>query len=66
MEPNDVITLTPPQQRFADDCDATACMEASDHSGVFFYREEDGLANRWLVDAEGEVLDHTRFRRQTD
>lgn len=55
--------LTPAQARFAAVHRARPDQHAVwDDSLVFVYREESGITHRWLLNADGRVVDSAAFR----
>jgi len=57
-----VLVLSPAQEDFAEQHDATPGFDAGNGTGVFFYRHEERMTDRWLVDRQGAVLEEVHFR----
>jgi hypothetical protein len=56
-------SLTPAQLSFARKHGATpGCAAEINPRSVFFYRKTEIGAERWLVDADGRILDQAWFR----
>jgi hypothetical protein len=56
-------TLSREQRRFGEEHEATPGMHAGGRGQlVFFYRHERSGTHRWLVDADGEVVDFVSLR----
>lgn len=57
------IRLTPKQDRFAEEHNATVGTRTSDDRSVCLYRDLPGRTVRWIVGPSGDVRDQTAFRR---
>lgn len=57
------IRLTPKQDRFAEEHNATVGTRTPDDQSVCLYRDLPGRTVRWIVGPSGDVRDETAFRR---